>query len=145
MAPKRIHTRRNLDPEAIILVSDPEKIVHKRKEMPISPVFCLDRNLSLPKYGVKIIEDLDFDLKFEQTLFRTRSKSNLSEIIFDEKRFQYLISVASIKPPMIPTQNNQPLQVLTVAMEARFSPLVLPSQLHDFPWEYNQRIKLYDV
>jgi hypothetical protein len=30
-------------------------------------------------------------------------------------------------------------------MAARFSPLVLSTQLHDFPREYNQRIKLYDV
>jgi hypothetical protein len=29
-------------------------------------------------------------------------------------------------------------------MATSFSPLVLPSQLHDFPQEYNQRIKLYD-
>jgi hypothetical protein len=80
-------------------VSDPEKIVHKRKERPISPVFCLDRYLSFPKDGVKSIEDLDFDLKFEQTLFRTKSESSLNEIIFDEKRFQDLILAASIKPP----------------------------------------------
>jgi hypothetical protein len=30
-------------------------------------------------------------------------------------------------------------------MATRFSPLVLPIQLHDFPQQYNQRIKLYDV
>jgi hypothetical protein len=78
-------------------------------------------------------------------LFRTRSESSLNEIIFDEKRFQGLISVSSIRPTVIPTQNNQPLQVLTATIEYRFSPLVLPSQLHDLPQEYNHRIKLYDV
>jgi hypothetical protein len=30
-------------------------------------------------------------------------------------------------------------------MAAIFSPLVLFSQLHDFPQDYNPRIKLYDV
>jgi hypothetical protein len=30
-------------------------------------------------------------------------------------------------------------------MAARFAPLSLPAQLHDFPQNYNQRIKLYDV
>jgi hypothetical protein len=30
-------------------------------------------------------------------------------------------------------------------MAARFTPLALPAQLHDFPQNYNQRIKLYDV
>jgi hypothetical protein len=145
MAPKRIHSRRNPDPEVVIPVSDPEKIVHKRKEKKISPVLCLDRYLSLPKDGVTSIEDLDFDVKFEQTLFRTKYESCLNEIIFDKKRFQYLILVSSAKPLVIDTQNQQPLQVLTAAMVARFSPLVLPAQLHHFPWDYNLRIKFYDV
>jgi hypothetical protein len=94
---------------------------------------------------VTSIEDLDFDLKFEQTLFITKSESCLNEIIFDEKRFQYLILAASTKPLVIHTQNQHPLQVLTASMAARFSPLVLHAQLHDMPWEYNHRIKLYDA
>jgi hypothetical protein len=145
MAPKRTHTRRNLDLEAMILVFDSEKIVHKRKENPISTVSCLDIYLSFPKDGLKSIEDLDFDLKFEQTMFRIKSESCLNEIIFDEKRFQYLVLVASTKPLVISTQNQQPLQVLILAMASRFSPLFVPTQLHDLPWEYNQRINLYDV
>ena len=99
----------------------------------------------MPKDGIKRIEDLDFDLKFEQTLFRTRSESNLNEIIFNEKRVQDLISSSSIRPVVIHTQNNWPLQVLTVAMATRIPPLVLPTQLHDLPWDYNKRIKLYDA
>jgi hypothetical protein len=87
----------------------------------------------LPKDGVKSIEDHDFNLKVEQTLFKTKYESSLSEIIFDEKRFQDLILAASTKTSVIPTQNHQPLQVLTAAMVARFTPLVIPTQLHDFP------------
>jgi hypothetical protein len=49
MAPKRIHTRSNLDPEAAIPMSDPEKLVHKRKEKPVIPVLHPNRYLSLPK------------------------------------------------------------------------------------------------
>jgi hypothetical protein len=30
-------------------------------------------------------------------------------------------------------------------MTTRFTPIVLPTQLHDFPHNYNQSIKLYDV
>jgi len=30
-------------------------------------------------------------------------------------------------------------------MVARFTPLILPTHLHDFPQNYNQRIRLYDV
>jgi hypothetical protein len=85
MAPKRIYTRRNPDPEPIASMFDPEKLLHKRKEKTIKSFSYLERNLSLPKDGVKSIDDLDFDLKFEQTLFRSKSESNLNEIIFDEK------------------------------------------------------------
>jgi hypothetical protein len=145
LAPKRIHTRRNPDPEVAIPVSDPEKIVHKRKEKAISLVLCLDMYLSFPKYGVTSIEYLDFDVKFEKTLFRTKSESCLSEIIFDEKRINVFILVASAKLVVIHTQNQQPLQILTATMEARFSPLVLHARLYDFPWKYNISIKLYDV
>jgi hypothetical protein len=99
----------------------------------------------LPKYGVTSIEDLEFDVKFEKTLFITKSKSCLNEFVFENKRFQDLILASSTKPIVIHTQNQHPLQVLTTTMAASFSPLVLPNQLHDFPREYNLRIKLYDV
>jgi hypothetical protein len=134
MAPKRIHTRRNPDPEAIILVFDPEKIVHKRKEMPISLVLCLDRFLSFPKDGLKSIEDLDFDLKFEQTLFITKSESCLNEIIFDEKRFQDLVSATSIKPLVIPNQNHfkfllQPWQLGFPLLSYLLSYMIFPGNI----------------
>jgi hypothetical protein len=101
--------------------------------------------MSLPKDGVTSIEDLEFDLKFEQILFKTKSDSCLSKTIFDEKIFQDLILAASTRPLVIPAQNQQPLRPLTTAMAAKFSPLILPSQLHDLPQDYNLRIKLYDV
>jgi hypothetical protein len=126
-------------------VSDPEKLLHKRKERITDPVCYLDMNLSLPKDGVKIIDDLDFDLLFEQTLFRSRSKSYLNEIIFDEKKFQSLIPTNPPQAVVIPTQTIQPVQIPPRVMAARFSPLALPAQLHDLPQNYNQRIKLYDV
>jgi hypothetical protein len=87
-------------------VSDPEKLVHERKEKQIIPILCLDRYLSLPKDGVTSIEDLDFDVKFEQNLFKTKSESCLNEVIFEERRFQDLILAASAKPIVIHTQNQ---------------------------------------
>ena len=108
-------------------------------------MFLLDQYLSLPKYGVTSIEDLEFDVKFEQALFRTKSESCLSETIFDEKRFQDLILSTSTRPIVIPAKNQQPPQPLTIAMEVIFSPLIMPSQLHNLPQYYNLRIKLYDV
>jgi hypothetical protein len=126
-------------------VSDPEKLLHKRKERITNPVCYLDKNLSLPKDRVKSIGDLDFDLLFYQTLFRSRSKCYLNEIIFDEKKFQSLISTNPPQTAVIPTQTIQPVQIPSRVMAARFAPLALPTQLHDFPQNYNQRIKLYDA
>jgi hypothetical protein len=108
-------------------------------------VLRLDRYLSLPKDGVTSIEYLEFDVNFEQTLFKTKSESCLNEVIFDKKRFQGFILVASVNPIVIHTHNQQPLQPLAATMESIFDPPVLPAQLHDLPWEYNLRIKLYDV
>jgi hypothetical protein len=84
-------------------------------------------------------------VKFEKNMFRTKSEFFLNEVIFDKKRIQDLVLAASTKPIVIHTQNQHPLQVLRVAIVAKFSPLVLPAQLHDFPREYNLIIKLYDV
>jgi len=55
---------------------------------------------------VTSIEDIEFDVKFEQTLFKTKSKSCLNEVIFEEKRFQDLLLATSTKPLVIHTQNQ---------------------------------------
>jgi hypothetical protein len=126
-------------------VSDPEKLLHKRKERITDAVCYLDENLSIPKDGVKSIDELDFDLLYEKTMFKSRSSSYLNEITFDEKKFQPLIPTNPPQATVIPTQTIQPVQIPPRVMVARFSPLALPSQLHDFPQNYNQRINLYDV
>jgi hypothetical protein len=102
MAHKKSHTRNNLDPEAAIAMSNLEKIVRKRKGNPVTSVLCPDQYLSLSKDEVTNIEDLEFDVIFEQSLFKTKSKSRLNETIFDEKRFQDLILATSVKPVVIP-------------------------------------------
>jgi hypothetical protein len=68
-------------------VYDPEKLLRRVKEQAPDPFYYLDKNLSLPKDGVQSIDDLDFDTLFEQTLFRSKSETNLDDIVFDEKRF----------------------------------------------------------
>jgi hypothetical protein len=115
-------------------VYDPEKIMRKTREKASDPFYYLDIIRSLPKDEVQSINELEFDTLFEKTLFRSKLKTNLDEIVFDQKRFQALIY------NNIPQTPNPPR-----AMVARFSPLIMPSQLHDFPQNYNQRINLYDV
>jgi hypothetical protein len=126
-------------------VYDLKKLLHKRKERIKNLVCYLDMNLYFPKYGVKSIDNLDFDLLFEQTMFRSRSKSYLNEIIFDKNKFQYLIPTNPPQATVIPTQTIQPIQIPPRSMAAKFSPLALPTQLHDLPQSYNQRIKSYNV
>jgi hypothetical protein len=115
-------------------VYDPEKILRRTREQASDPFYYLDRSLSLPKDDAQSIDDLEFDTLFEQTLFRSKSETSLDEIVFDQKRFQTLVS------NNIPQVPNPPR-----AMAARFTPLILPAQLHDLPQNYSQRIKLYDV
>jgi hypothetical protein len=96
-------------------------------------------------------------------LFRSKSESDLSQIIFDEKRFLSLInlplqsSVSSLKIPVVILSNtivgtpkssssshpspSSPPRI----MAARFSPLALPVALHDLPQNYAQRIKQFDA
>jgi hypothetical protein len=69
----------------------------------------------------------------------------LNEIIFDEKKFQSLIPTNPTQDVVISTHTIQPVQTPPRVMAARFTPLTLPSQLHDLPLNYNQIIKLYDV
>jgi hypothetical protein len=126
-------------------VSDPEKILCKAKEQILDLFYYLDKNLSLPKDGVQSIDDLDFDTLFEQTLFRSKSESYLDKIVFNEKRFQYLIPNKPPQTSIIPTRTTQKDKNPPRVMAARFAPLSLPSQLHDFPQNYNKRIKLYDA
>jgi hypothetical protein len=145
LAPKNIHTRRNPDPEPTTSVVDPEKLLHKRKEKASHSGIFLDRISSFPKDGVKSIDDLEFDIKFEQTLFRSKSESDLTEILFDEKKFQSFIIVVPIQTVVIPSHIVQPGQGPPRIMATRFSPLVLPAQLHDLPQNYAQRIKSYDA
>ena len=103
MTPKKDYTRRNPNPEPIAYVSDPEKLLHKRKERVVDSGKFLDRNLSFPNDEVKSIDDLDFDIKLEQSLFRSRSESNLNEVLFDENKFQSLISTVPNQIVVIPS------------------------------------------
>ena len=103
----------------------------------------MDRVSSFPKGGLKIIDDLEFDIKFEQSLFRSKSESDLTEILFDEKKFQTFIHVVPIQVVVIPSQIIQSGQTPPRVMATRFSPFA--ASLHDLPQNYAQRIKYFDA
>ena len=88
LAPKRIHTRSHLDPEPVKIIDNPEKIIRKRNtaegQGSSSP---LHRATSLPEKLVTI-QYIDFDLPFENILFRTKSDSFVDEIVLDQTILQ---------------------------------------------------------
>lgn len=95
LAPKRIYTRNNPNPNPHKVVEDPEKILRSSSKT-CKGTFHLQRSLSLPAKGIKSIVDILFDIlfdkKFEQTLFRYKFGSDLSQVIFDPKRLIYFES-----------------------------------------------------
>jgi hypothetical protein len=124
----------NPEPNIVEPMYDPEKLLHRTREQAPDTFYYLERSLSLTKDSVKSIDDLNFDTLFEQTLFRSKSETNLDDIVFDHKRFQALIR------NNIPKIPNHPR-----AMASRFFPLVLPAQLYDLPQNYSQIIKFYNT
>ena len=73
MAPKKIYTRKNHDPNQILeSVEDPEKLLRKKKIQVDAGIPLINRSISLPKEGVISFEDLEFDEKFELSLFRSK-------------------------------------------------------------------------
>jgi hypothetical protein len=85
MAPKIIYMRKNPDPNRPKVVEDLEKILRGSSKTD-KGTFHLQRSLSLPAKCIKSIDNIIFYDKFEQTLFKSKSGSNLSQVIFDPER-----------------------------------------------------------
>ena len=45
----------------------------------------------MPKEGVISVDYLQFDIKFEKSLFRSKLDSNLTQIVFDQEIFHTFI------------------------------------------------------
>jgi hypothetical protein len=124
-----IYIRENPDPNPVEPVCDPEKFLCRTREQASDPFYYMEISLSLPKDDAQSIDDLELDGLFDQTMFKSKSETILDEIVFDQKRFQTLIT------NIIPQISNPPRATTTI-----FSPLILLAQLHDFAQNYNQRI-----
>lgn len=66
------YSRKNLDPNPTELVDNPERLLGERKKHNIisSPLFT--RSTSLSKEAVQTLQDLQFDYKFQHSLFRSK-------------------------------------------------------------------------
>jgi hypothetical protein len=81
------YTRSNHDLSPVEPVYDPRIIPCRVREQVQDSFYYLDKNLSLPKDVAQIIDELDFDTLFVKTFFKSKSKTNLDNIGFNEKRF----------------------------------------------------------
>ena len=70
MASKRIYTRDNLDPNSPKIFGNPKKILKKSNSKVEKDTFQIYKSISLPTNGFELINDVIFDERFEQTLFR---------------------------------------------------------------------------
>ena len=82
MAPKRIYTRRNLDPNPPKVVEDPERILRRSKSKANKCIFDLHKSLSLLAKGIKNIADIILVEKFDKMLLRTKYTLELIQATF---------------------------------------------------------------
>ena len=91
MASKKTHyTRENLDPNPCTLVDDPEIILRKPKNIETQASSSqLAKANSLPE-ELSTLEEIPFDLSFDLSLFRTKSKNAIHEIVLDPEFTQLI-------------------------------------------------------
>jgi hypothetical protein len=88
LAPKRIYTRSHLVSEPATAIDNPKKILkNKIVKEGLGSHSPLHRSPSLPEKLVAL-QYLEFDIPFEQSLFRTKSDIFASEIVLDQTILQ---------------------------------------------------------
>ena len=84
MAPSgKKYTRKNWDPNPTEPVDNPEKLIGEGKKKNIISPPLLTRSISLSQEVVQNLDNLQFDYKFQHSLFRSKSDSDLSEVVVD--------------------------------------------------------------
>ena len=76
------------------MVEDLEKLLRKKKSRDDTSISRY-LSISFPKEWVISVEDLEFDEKFELSLFRYKSNSNLNQRVFYLERFNTFIPSTS--------------------------------------------------
>ena len=170
--PKRIHRRNFLDPSPSKVVENPERILRRSSTQANKGIFHLQKSLYLPAKSVKSAESFTFDKGTDQSLSRSKSAIDLSQVFAGTERtnisratqnpshpsstfcFPQIQNIHSVQIPVtysfifvIPTI---PIHTIvlpnpTIVMDARFTPLVFPAQLHDLPQGYYQRSRTYEA
>ena len=86
IAPKIIYTRRNPDPNPPKVVENPERILRRSNNKADKGIFHLQKSLSLPAKSVESIENIILDKESDQSLLRSKSASELSQVIVGPER-----------------------------------------------------------
>ena len=86
------YTRAHPNPQPSIIVDDPDRILGKPKKVESqgSSSELINEN-SLPK-ELSSIQDIQFDLSFEHSLFLTKSKNSVHDIVIDPNFIQFIES-----------------------------------------------------
>ena len=77
------YTRNNPDPNPIEPVDNPERLLGEGKKKNLIYPPLLSRSTSLSTKVVQTLQDIQFDYKFHHSLFRSKSDTNLQEIVED--------------------------------------------------------------
>ena len=80
---RKRYTRKNLDPNPIEPVDNPKNLLGEGKKKNLIYPALLSRSTSLSTEVVQTIQDLQFDYKFQHSLFISKSDSDLKEIVED--------------------------------------------------------------
>ena len=145
------------------MVYNPERILQRSITQASKGISHLQRASSLPSESVKSFTSFDFDKETDQSFPGSRSEIELCQVLTSPKRpSSFRPSQQPSHPsPTIVVQNpityfasfvSPLISAYTIVfpnpptvMAAIYDPLVLPTQLHDLPLGYFQRIKTYDV
>ena len=120
-------------------MEDLEKILRKSKGKDQEGTSQLEISFSLSQEEILSLQDIDFDIKFEQYNLKSKSKTYLKKFVVDQNRFQsyilkslweYLQKTVKTQARKKIIQNLQP-QVHNIVqnppriMDVRFAPLAL--------------------
>ena len=143
------------------MVDNPERILRRRNTQADKGIFHLKRASSLPAESVKEFTSFNFDKEVDLSFSRSRFETELCQVLTGPERPtiptpaqqpSHLLPTPAVQSPVIyPTVVFPPLvPTFTIVfpnppiiMATRFAPLALPTQLHDLPIGYSQRIVTY--
>jgi hypothetical protein len=143
------------------VVDNPKRIMRRSGTPADKGISHLQKASSFPTESVRCFTSFDFDKEIDQSFPRSRSKNELCQVLTGPERpntFRptqqpsHPSSTPAVQNPISYSTTFIPPLILAytvvfpnppIVMATRFSPLSLPTQLHDLPLGYSQRIRTY--